>query len=135
MHEWALAQAVVYTAIEYQRKEKLKEIVELEIKIGELQQIDREIFEFALKEIVQLKKMTGMRVRVEKEEAILKCRVCGYQWSFADSMKRLSGEQAEFIHFLPEVIHIHSRCPQCKSPDFEIVKGRGVKITAIKGIK
>jgi len=133
MHEWSLAQAVIYTAIEYQKKEKLKEITELEIKLGELQQIDIEVFKFALREIAQLKKMVGIKIKIETEKAILKCRVCGHQWSYSDSTKRLDEEEAEFIHFIPEVAHAYLRCPKCKSPDFEITKGRGVWVSSIKG--
>ncbi|MDH5187030.1 MAG: hydrogenase/urease maturation nickel metallochaperone HypA, partial [candidate division WOR-3 bacterium] len=50
MHEWSLAEAVVATAIRAAEKEGLKEIIEIKIKLGELQQIEKEIFEFALKE-------------------------------------------------------------------------------------
>jgi len=135
MHEWSLAQAVIYTAIEYQKKEKLKEVTELEVKMGELQQIDIEIFKFALKEIVQFKKMMGTKIRIETEKAVLKCRVCGYQWNFSDSTKRLNEDKAELIHFIPEVAHVYLRCPKCKSPDFEITKGRGVWISSIKGLR
>ena len=135
MHEWSLAQAVIYTAIEYQKKGKFKEVTELEVKIGELQQIDIEIFKFALKEIVQFKKMMGTKIRIETEKAVLKCRVCGYQWNFSDSTKRLNEDKAELIHFIPEVAHVYLRCPKCKSPDFEITKGRGVWISSIKGLR
>ncbi|MCW4052076.1 MAG: hydrogenase/urease maturation nickel metallochaperone HypA, partial [Candidatus Bathyarchaeota archaeon] len=48
MHEWALAEAVVSTSVRIAEEKGLKEIIELKIKIGELQQIDQEIFEFAL---------------------------------------------------------------------------------------
>jgi len=135
MHEWSLAQAVIYTAIEYQKKKKLKQITELEIKMGELQQIDIEIFKFALREIVQLKKMMGTKIKIETEKAVLKCRVCGYKWNFSDSTKKLNKDEAEFIHFIPEVAHIYLRCPKCKSPDFEVTKGRGVWVSSIEGLR
>jgi len=135
MHEWALAQAVIYTAIEHQKKENLSRITELKIKMGELQQIDREIFKFALKEIAQFKKMMRMKIKIETEKALLKCRVCGHKWGFSDSPEKLDKDKAEFIHFIPDVAHIYLRCPECGSPDFEIVKGRGVWINSIEGVK
>jgi hydrogenase nickel incorporation protein HypA/HybF len=49
--------------------------------------------------------------------------------------KKLNEDESEAIHFLPEVAFVHTRCPKCKSPDFEITKGRGVTITSIKGEK
>ncbi|MEA1964647.1 MAG: hydrogenase nickel incorporation protein HypA [Candidatus Aerophobetes bacterium] len=135
MHEWALAQAVIYTAIEHQKKEKFKGITELKIKMGELQQIDREIFKFALKEIAQFKKMMRMKIKIETEKALLQCRVCGHRWGFSDFTEKLDKDKAEFIHFIPDVAHIYLRCPECGSPDFEIVKGRGVWINSIEGVK
>ena len=137
MHEWSLAQAVIYTAIEYQKKKRLKRITELEIKMGELQQIDVEIFKFALKEIAQFKKLMEIKIKIDTEKAVLKCRVCEYRWNYSDSVRELKGDEdkAEFIHFIPEVAHIYLRCPHCKSPDFEIKKGRGVGISSIKGLR
>ncbi|MDH5684912.1 MAG: hydrogenase nickel incorporation protein HypA [candidate division WOR-3 bacterium] len=135
MHEWSLAEAVVATAVRVAEKEGLKEIIEIKIKLGELQQIEKEIFEFALKEITKqespLLNRTG--IEIEMEKAILKCRVCGKEWSFSDATKEISGDEAEFIHFLPDVAHVYIGCPKCKSPDFEIIQGRGVWIDSIEG--
>jgi len=44
-------------------------------------------------------------------------------------------DESEAIHFIPEVAFVHARCPKCGSPDFEIMTGRGVSITLIKGEK
>ena len=135
MHEWSLAQAVIYTVIKHKKKEKLKQITEIEIKMGELQQIDREIFKCALGEIAQLKKISEAKIKTKTEKAILKCRVCEYKWDYSDSIKELNKDKAELIHFIPEVAHVYLRCPQCKSPDFEFIKGRGVWINSIKGLR
>ena len=135
MHEWALAEAVVSTALKVAEEEGLKEIVKVKVKLGELQQIDLEIFEYALKEISQPQRQAirNAKIELEIEEAILKCRVCGREWSFSEAMKWLSEEEAESIHFLPEVAHVYIRCPECDSPDFECVKGRGLQIDSIEG--
>jgi hydrogenase nickel incorporation protein HypA/HybF len=47
--------------------------------------------------------------------------------------KKLSEDDSESIHFIPEIAFAHFRCPKCGSPDFEIVTGRGVSILSIKG--
>ena len=135
MHEWALAEAVISTALNVAKKEKLKEITKINIKMGELQQIDIEIFEFALKEIIQPQSpiLIKAKIDLETERAILKCRVCGYEWAFGDAMKKLGEEESESIHFVPEIAHVYIRCPKCKSPDFEVIKGRGVLIDSIEG--
>ena len=134
MHEWSLAQAVIYTAIEYQKKNNLKKITEIKIKLGELQQIEQEIFEFAIKEIAQLKKIKS-NIKIEIERVGFKCRVCEHKWKFDSATKKLDEDEAEFIHFVPDVVHVYLRCPKCKSPDFEIIRGRGVWVESIKGVK
>ena len=135
MHEWALAEAVVSTALKVAKKEKFSEITKIEVKMGELQQIDVEAFEFALKEIIQPQNplLTNTEIEFDTEKAILKCRVCGHQWAFDDAMKKLGEQESESIHFIPEAAHVYLRCPKCESPDFEILKGRGVWIESVEG--
>ena len=53
MHEWALAESILTAAVEAAEKEKLKKITEIKIGMGELQQIEQDIFEFALDEIIK----------------------------------------------------------------------------------
>lgn len=132
MHEWALAEAVISAASQTAEKEGLKAVSEVKIKVGELQQVELDIFEFALS---QLKTgiLKNARFTIEAVKARLKCRVCGHDWTF--STKGLSGDSAEAIHFVPETIHAYIRCPKCGSPDFEILQGRGMWLESIKGVK
>ncbi len=135
MHEWALAESIITTAVETAEKKKLKMISEIKISIGELQQIEQDIFEFALGEIIKSQdgKLRNVKTIIETEESTLKCKNCGNKWKFADIKKILSDDESESIHFIPEVTFVHTRCPKCGSPDFEITSGRGVSITSIKG--
>ncbi|MCK5112109.1 MAG: hydrogenase nickel incorporation protein HypA [Thermoplasmatales archaeon] len=135
MHEWALAESIITAALEAAEKEHLKTITEIKIGIGELQQIEQDIFEFALNEIIKAhgKKLKNVKISIETEESTLKCKICGHTWSFSDMMKKLNEEESEAIHFIPEVAFVHTRCPKCGSPDFEIITGRGVSIISIKG--
>jgi hydrogenase nickel incorporation protein HypA/HybF len=136
MHEWALAESILTAAIEAAEKEKLKKITEIKIAIGELQQIEQDVFQFALDEIIkQQEKLKDVKIKIETEKSTLKCNNCNNTWKFSDMQKKLSDDESEAIHFLPEVTFVHTRCPKCGSPDFEITKGRGVSITQIKGEK
>lgn len=132
MHEWALAEAVISAASRTAEKEGLKAVSEVKIKVGELQQVELDIFEFALS---QLKTgiLKNARFTIEAVKARLKCRVCGHEWTF--SKEELSGDSAEAIHFVPETIHAYIRCSKCGSPDFEVLQGRGVWLESIKGEK
>lgn len=132
MHEWALAEGVISTAIDVAKKEEAGEIIKINIKIGQLQQIDREIFEFALDEIAKETMAENSERNIEFEDAILECRVCGEEWNFKKSEENLDENQSESIHFVPDLAHTYIRCPSCKSPDFKIKKGRGVWIESVE---
>ncbi|MCK4901732.1 MAG: hydrogenase nickel incorporation protein HypA [Thermoplasmatales archaeon] len=137
MHEWALAESILTTVIEAAEKEKLKKITEIKISIGELQQIEQDIFEFSINEIIKThgEKLKDVKITIETEKSTLKCKNCENTWKFSDMKKKLNEDEAEAIHFIPEVAFVHTRCPKCGSPDFEITTGRGASITSIKGEK
>ncbi|MBC7131134.1 hydrogenase nickel incorporation protein HypA [Candidatus Bathyarchaeota archaeon] len=132
MHEWALAEAVVNAVLQIAEREGLKAVNEVTIRIGELQQVELDIFEFALS---QLKSgvLKGARFVFEMVEGRLKCRVCGHEWSF--SREKLDEDSAEAVHFVPETIHAFVKCPRCGSPDFDVVQGRGVWLESVKGVR
>ena len=132
MHEWALAEAILATATEIAEKEKLKQVTEVTVRVGELQQVEREILRFALTQM----KPEGFRnakFRFLKAKTELKCRVCGTTWQF--KKEKLDKATMEAIHFVPEVAHTYIKCPKCGSPDFEIISGRGIWLDNIKGVK
>jgi hydrogenase nickel incorporation protein HypA/HybF len=132
MHEWALAEAILASAAQVAEKENLKEVTEVTIKVGELQQVEPPILRFALNQMkpAQFKKA---KFHILKAKSTLKCRVCGNTWEF--SLKNLDKATAEAIHFVPEASHSFIKCPKCGSPDFEIVSGRGVWLEDMKGVK
>ena len=132
MHEWALAEAVIAAASEVAKKEGLREVTEVRIRVGELQQIDQVVFRFALSQ-VRKSELEGARFRIEKVRAKLRCRACGRAWVF--SKERLDEDTVEAIHFVPEVAHAYVKCPRCGSPDFEVLEGRGVWLLSVKGVK
>jgi hydrogenase nickel incorporation protein HypA/HybF len=100
--------------------------------MGELQQIETDILEFALSQL-KSDKMKDAKITVETVPAKLKCRVCGQAWTFDE--KKLDKESKEAVHFVPEIAHTFIKCPKCGSPDFEILEGRGVWLESVKGEK
>lgn len=135
MHEWALAEAIISAALQTAEKKHLQKITEIHISLGELQQIEQEIFEFALDEIkkTQPPLIQNTKIILTIQPTTLQCKSCNHQWQFRQQKKQLTEDESEAIHFIPEVAFVHMRCPQCKSPDFTIYKGRGVTITHLKG--
>ena len=132
MHEWALAEAVITAAQQIAEKEKLKEVKEVIIKIGELQQVEEDILRFALSQLKPAN-FKNAEFHITKAKTTLKCRVCGHTWLF--KKQKLDEATAEAIHFVPEVAHAYIKCPKCGSPDFEITEGRGVWLENIKGVR
>ncbi|MCX5806569.1 MAG: hydrogenase nickel incorporation protein HypA [Proteobacteria bacterium] len=135
MHEWALAESVICSISDEIKKNKLSRISRVTVKIGELQQIDIEIFRFALENVLATYETTVDQecIILEKELSTLKCNVCENEWSFGENIKKMQADEAEAIHFIPEIAHTYMRCPVCGSPDFNIKKGRGVWIESIEG--
>ncbi len=132
MHEWALAEGVISTALEVAEEKNAKIIKKINIKIGNLQQVDREAFKLALKEVSSDTIAEDSEKNIETESAELKCRVCGKDWEFDKSQEDLTEDEIESIHFVPDLAHAYIRCPDCGSPDFEIEKGRGVWLDSIE---
>ena len=130
MHEWALAEAVITAARQIAEKENIKEIKEVSIKVGQLQQIEEDILQIAFSQL-RPKNFENAKLKIFKAKTTLKCRNCGKVWFFRKS--KLTEHTAESIHFVPEVAHAFIKCPICSSPDFEVCSGRGIWLENIKG--
>ncbi|MEM2108073.1 MAG: hydrogenase nickel incorporation protein HypA [Candidatus Bathyarchaeia archaeon] len=132
MHEWALAEAVIAAAEKIAEKEKLREVKEVTIKVGELQQVEEDILHFALSQL-KPNRLKNVEFHITKARTLLRCRACGVNWIFKKN--NIDVATAEAIHFVPEVAHSYIKCPKCGSPDFEITEGRGVWLENIKGVR
>ncbi len=132
MHEWALAEAILKSANEIAQKEKLREVTEVTIRTGELQQVEPSILRLALSEMKQ-PIFKNTKFHILKTKTTLECRVCGNTWKF--NIKKLDKDKAEAVHFVPEVAHTYIKCQKCGSPDFKIASGRGVWLDSIEGVK
>lgn len=132
MHEWALIEAVLAAASEAAEKEGLRQVSEVSLKVGELQGVDLEVLAFAFEQLSSGKFKKAV-LKMETVKAEFKCRVCGHRWVFC--REKLDEDTAEAVHFVPEAAHAFIKCPKCGSPDFEVVEGRGVWLTSIKGEK
>ncbi len=132
MHEWALAEGVVSTAEKIANEQRLKEITEVVVGIGELQQIDNKIFRYALEQL-KTPIMKKSKFILQSIEGKLSCRICGEKWVFSN--EGMDEDVSEAIHFVPEVAHAYIKCPNCNSTDFEVKEGRGVFLSSIKGLK
>ena len=120
VHEWALAESIVL----YIKQQGYVGIKKLRVSIGVLQSIDKEILEYALKELAGEYGVRVGEVELVDEYPLVKCNVCGFEWSINPS--EMSEDVREAIHFIPEAIYAYYKCPRCGSLDYSIVKGRGI---------
>lgn len=129
MHEWALAESVVETV---RREAGGRRVLRVRLSFGELQAVDRDIFAAALADLAPPAGMDPAAFAVEDEPARFACRACGRTWALADE-PRLSAEEREAVHLLPEAAHAYLACPGCgSSADFDVIAGRGVSIAAME---
>ena len=135
MHEFALAEAVITTSLDAAEKEKLARITRIAVHVGELQSIRKETFEYALTEIMPKTepRLSDTEISVVIIPARFRCRACGHTFDLKETGGPKDAEEKEAIHFVPELAHAFLRCPECDSPDFEVVEGRGVSIDSIEG--
>ena len=135
MHEWALAEGVITTALKASAKENITHITKIVVSIGQLQQISTDIFESALKEVLPASepRLSGVEIILQPIEAVFGCRNCQTPFTFTTATANLSADDCEAIHFVPELAHTYFRCPKCGSTDFDVRTGRGVWIEQIEG--
>lgn len=135
MHEWALAEGVIHTALQTARDNGLKKVTCLRVTVGQLQQIVPDLFCRALQEAMPEGEplLEDMAVDLQTEEACCRCRACGGSFGIEEALAALGHEAAEAVHFVPELAHSYLFCPACGSPDYEVLKGRGVWLAAVEG--
>lgn len=135
MHELALAQAVIDTALQAAERAGIQRIARIAVRIGELQRIDRDCFAFALKEVIPAAdpRLIDVAITIETDPAQFRCRPCEHPFTLADVRAPEDDTAAEAIHFIPELAHAFLRCPRCQSPDFEVLAGRGVTLQTLEG--
>lgn len=135
MHELALADSVVKAAISAADDAGLGRIERIVVKVGELQQIERDLFEFSLTTVIpsQDPRLEGTVFDVSEEPVRFECRSCKRAYGRDDVDLDTDADENEAIHLIPELSHAYMRCPDCGSPDFAILAGRGVTLERIEG--
>jgi hydrogenase nickel incorporation protein HypA/HybF len=135
VHEFALADAVVKTALGAAREAGITEIERIVVKVGELQQIQVDLFEFSLSQVLPEADpaLAGVEFEVLTEPARFSCRPCGAHYGREELVVGDDPDRGEAVHFVPELAHAFVRCPDCGSPDFEIETGRGVTLEQVVG--
>jgi len=135
VHEWALAEGVVITARKLAEKEEFSRVTKLVVRIGELQRISPDFFRQALTAVLPEDdaRLAAVELEFTLEQAGFECRKCSRHFSLDEAGGDLGSDEQEAIHFVPEMAHGFMHCPFCTSPDFAVVRGRGIWIDRLEG--
>ncbi len=141
MHEWSLAGAVINSLIKLAEEKCVKGFEEVEITYGEIMGLETSIFEMAFRELSKGTPLEEARLVLKVERAKFKCNACGSEWGFETVERVLSeefnvieeaeGERESPLHFLPQLAPAMFKCPSCGSRDFDLVKGKGLRISKL----
>lgn len=140
MHEWSLAQAIVESVTEIANRKNSKRVKALEVELGSLAMLDKDIIVEAIKTLSEGTKLEEAEIKVYEEETKFRCKKCEKIWSFSEVKEELEkkwedlkikdeyGTQDLSIHYFPELVFTMMNCPSCGSKDFEILGSREVTI-------
>lgn len=131
MHEWSLATGVLQTITDECSKLSITKVERVDLNVGEMAQIEIPLLRQALKSMKKGTVMEESTFRISKERTSFACRNCGRKWSFSLTRKKLTplqkgGDNA--VHYIPSTIGAFESCPDCGSPDFDIISGFGLSI-------
>ncbi|MBT4611926.1 MAG: hydrogenase maturation nickel metallochaperone HypA [Gemmatimonadetes bacterium] len=133
MHEIALAESVMATALNTARKRQ-SPVLRLIVKVGQLQQIETDVLRQCLHGVHPHNEplLEEMAIVLETEPAGFVCRACTRSFGLDDLSAPPDDVELEAIHFIPELAHSYIQCPSCHGPDFDVAAGRGVWIDRIE---
>ncbi|MEM3409841.1 MAG: hydrogenase/urease maturation nickel metallochaperone HypA [Nitrososphaerota archaeon] len=140
MHEWSIAEGIVTTLLE---SFKDKKILEVEIKVGELRDLNVEVLGEALRILSIGTSLEGSKFNIIVSKAVFKCLNCREEWSMKKALEILNqmlgtekyvveeGELEPPIHFIPSLITGLQRCPRCGRIDIDVESGKELEISKI----
>jgi hydrogenase nickel incorporation protein HypA/HybF len=105
MHEMSIAMQILEQAIESASANKATRIDEIELEIGQMQQVVFEALELAFQSIAEGTIAEGATLKMSEREITAVCRVCNSEYQPS--------------------IRVFT-CPRCKSADADIVAGRDI---------
>lgn len=140
MHEWSIAEGIISAVLEEADGRRVKEV---EIRVGELRDLDLEALEMAASSLAKGTPAEGARFRFIESRASFRCLRCGESWRMEKALEMVREMLAEEgyvleedeleppIHFIPTLIMGLQRCPKCGGMDIEIEAGHEVELVKI----
>ena len=120
MHELSISQTIAKTVLEKASEQKARNILFVEIEIGELTLLNPEQVEFWLEEIFKKTPAKDAKIQIRKIHPQMKCQDCQWQG-------KIKGRDDPRYH----TYFFNPPCPSCGSTSLDIKKGKECLIKRI----
>jgi len=117
MHEYVLADRVLQSALEYMDTQKLTEIHQIDVSVGELLGLENESLRNAFGVVSKGTRVEHCKLKIRRIKGSVVCNNCGYEGGLLDG---------KLNHHIDPIF----QCPKCGIP-VKIKKGNDLKITRI----
>ncbi len=136
MHETSIALSILSLVEEkFKSTPGAVRVSRVRIRVGSLSLVDPVALKFALEVAGKGTPMEGAEIEIEFVDPVFRCRKCGHEWKLTgDQLGRLTNDKAlaQVLHYYPDLITEHLKCPVCGSRDIDIVEGGGVILDSIE---
>jgi len=143
LHELSIAQNIVDAALEEADKAGAEKVLSIEIKVGELMQVEVDVLREALGLLMKGKRLEGASVKLDLVRASFSCSKCGETWGMEEARRQLAGVPDELrvrepdsvelpLHFLPQLYPAFLRCPRCGSSDVSVTAGEDIWLRRVE---
>ncbi|MCD6334775.1 MAG: hydrogenase maturation nickel metallochaperone HypA [Candidatus Latescibacteria bacterium] len=113
MHELSTSQAIARIVLDKAKEQRAAKVLRIEVEIGRLSFLSPDQVAFWVKTSLEGTLAEDAEVHIERVEPQISCRACGYRGT-------LEIEDDPLYHILlPSFC-----CPECRSSEIEIEKGR-----------
>lgn len=122
MHEWVLAEGLLRIVLQATRG-RVKEIW---VKIGELRQLDEEIFRFAFSSLSRGTRAEKAELKILTVPAKGKCPKCSTEFDLGS----LAPSEKELVHFFPSIVGALG-CTKCGNPRLQLESGKEFVVDSV----
>jgi hydrogenase nickel incorporation protein HypA/HybF len=119
MHEFSTVKNIVERVTEVAEKEDAREILRLDIELGELTLLEEEQMRFWLEVMLSESRLgKSTEVVLHRIPGVIQCNKCGYKGGL---------ETTNLDHLFPIL-----KCPKCESFDLEVTEGEDCIIKSLE---
>ena len=113
MHELALAEELVKAVVSEAQRHGVGEVIAVQLRIGELQQVLPEALEAGFRACGQGTVVEKAELRIEFEPAVVKCQDCSAEF-------RIQVTEPTFV------------CPKCESVNAKVISGENMLVESFE---